>query len=72
MAIVKKPKQEMDFIAQGPDFAKPVEVVESSAIAISMKIDKELLAKIDSYAKSMGLTRSGLLKLSVSQYINKN
>lgn len=71
MAIIKKPSKTAQdaFIDAAPD-AKPVN--ETSATAISMKIDKKLLSEIDAYANKMGITRSGLMKLAASQYLERN
>lgn len=76
MAITKKPTAAStveDFITGAPDAeAKNSKKDEREIVTISMKIEKKLLAEIDTYAKRKGLTRSGLLKFAASSMIQKD
>lgn len=45
-------------------------MARSSAKKLNVTIREDLLERMDNYARSNGMTRSGLISISVTQYLN--
>jgi hypothetical protein len=67
--IIKKPSkiEEEDFINKAPDGQKPARYKRGNKVQITMTIDEAVLDQADGIAKELGLSRSALMSVALSQ-----
>lgn len=69
MSVVKAPKATADFIGGAPDsFAKSA---SDGQHQVGLRLPLDLLAKVDTAAKKLSLTRAGFIKMTLTNALEQ-